>query len=159
MTVTPPRLTATHWSLIFQCKLHIKLSQHTSKPTLFNLGGCDVRTYSGNGGGACCVFPFIYKGKKHYRCTTEDSNEDGFLGHSWCAVTDNYDRDEMRGLCVTENSKSQITFYTRPFSLQCLCIHLGAVYMEKWHAPPPSEPPGLNHVFLQFLISHRLLFS
>ena len=135
MTVTPPRLTATHWSLIFQCKLHIKLSQHTSKPTLFNLGGCDVRTYSGNGGGACCVFPFIYKGKKHYRCTTEDSNEDGFLGHSWCAVTDNYDRDEMRGLCVTENSKSHYFLYTSVYPSMPMYTFRCCLYGEMTRSP------------------------
>lgn len=69
-------------------------------------GECGVRTYGGNGGGACCVFPFIYKGEVYNSCTTKDTDTKGrFNQDPWCAVTSNYDRDKKRGLCVQEHGK------------------------------------------------------
>ena len=64
-------------------------------------GDCSVRSYGGNGGGACCVFPFIYKGKYYNECTLEDVPDR--MNDPWCSVTSNYDRDRKRGLCVIEN--------------------------------------------------------
>ncbi|KAL9955436.1 hypothetical protein ACROYT_G036764 [Oculina patagonica] len=68
----------------------------------YDSGDCSVRSYGGNGGGACCVFPFTYKGRLYNECTEEDA-ESAALSDPWCSVTDNYDRDRKRGHCVTEN--------------------------------------------------------
>lgn len=68
----------------------------------YDSGDCTVRSYGGNGGGACCVFPFIYKGRLYHECTKEDDDMDGWSDR-WCSVTANYDRDKKRGHCVSEN--------------------------------------------------------
>ncbi|PFX25534.1 G-protein coupled receptor GRL101 [Stylophora pistillata] len=65
----------------------------------YDSGNCKVRSYGGNGGGACCVFPFTYKGKVYNKCTEEDDT----TGLAWCSVTSDYGRDRKRGHCVSEN--------------------------------------------------------
>ncbi|XP_068674117.1 G-protein coupled receptor GRL101-like isoform X1 [Montipora foliosa] len=66
----------------------------------YDSGDCRVRSYGGNGGGACCVFPFTHNGKLYYDCVHED---DGHVSDLWCSVTSNYDRDKKRGFCVAED--------------------------------------------------------
>ena len=80
-------------------------------PTSLLSGNCDVRSYGGNGGGACCVFPFTYKGKVYNKCTEDDEE----LGLAWCSVTSDYERDRKRGHCVSENGE---------WSSFSLCIYL-----------------------------------
>jgi len=46
---------------------------------------------------ACCVFPFIYKGKTYDSCTTVD------FGRKWCSLTSNYDRDGLHGYCESSD--------------------------------------------------------
>ena len=53
-----------------------------------------VETEGGNGGGKCCVFPFIYYGKPMYQCINNNNN-----GVKWCATTNNYDSDKKWGNC------------------------------------------------------------
>ena len=70
----------------------------TSEPTT----PCLTYTTGGNGGGAFCKFPFIYKGRTYYECTIADNPK------LWCATTDNYDIDELWGRCagnITEITK------------------------------------------------------
>ena len=52
-------------------------------------------SHGGTGDGACCKFPFVYKGKQYRHCTT-DGFKDSVL---WCATTSNYDEDKLWGLC------------------------------------------------------------
>ena len=52
--------------------------------------------------GVCCVFPFTYKGKKYFNCTTKSHNRE------WCATTKNYDKDGAWGNCVGKNSILQL---------------------------------------------------
>jgi len=55
-----------------------------------------------NGGAACgsCVFPFIYKNRKHYTCTSIDADDDPQDPKKWCSTKsiyneeDEYDYDE-----------------------------------------------------------------
>merc|ERR1712168_75862 len=55
---------------------------------------CEKMSWGGDGGGACCKFPFIYKGKQYHSCTHE-----GPHGQLWCATTSNYDKDGLWGRC------------------------------------------------------------
>ena len=50
----------------------------------------------GKGGGANCVFPFIYIGSIFSECTNVSS--DGKVYNAWCATTENY--DEKWGYCI-----------------------------------------------------------
>ena len=66
-----------------------------------DVGGCQLETceqmsHGGTGGGACCKFPFTYRGKEYRSCTTA-----GFRDHSvlWCATTSEYDTDKLWGHC------------------------------------------------------------
>ncbi|XP_020631489.1 uncharacterized protein LOC110068454 [Orbicella faveolata] len=52
-------------------------------------GSCRVRTTRNN----CCVFPFIYRGRRYRSCTRANSRR------AWCALTPNYDADKMYGWC------------------------------------------------------------
>ena len=67
----------------------------------FNIGtlwfpGCKdgVTTVGGNALGACCKFPFIYKGTVHWRCTDQEANK------KWCSVTKVFDFDRKWGYCT-----------------------------------------------------------
>ena len=57
---------------------------------------CLTYTIGGNGSDATCVFPFIYRGIPRYSCIIQDRNA------SWCAVTNNYDRDARWGFCTSK---------------------------------------------------------
>ena len=62
----------------------------TSEPTTT----CLTYTTGGNGDGAFCKFPFVYKGQTYYDCTLADNKK------PWCSTTDNYDRDQLWGRCA-----------------------------------------------------------
>ncbi|XP_076136862.1 IgGFc-binding protein-like [Alosa pseudoharengus] len=51
-------------------------------------------TINGNAGGAVCVFPFVYKRTKYWKCTSIDHNR------PWCATTHSFDRDQRWGECT-----------------------------------------------------------
>ena len=53
-------------------------------------GSCRTRTTSQH----CCVFPFIYRGRRYNRCTAVNSR-----GRPWCAITPSYDVDKLYGYC------------------------------------------------------------
>lgn len=55
---------------------------------------CEKMSWGGVGDGACCKFPFVYKGKQYHSCTTV-----GHHGYLWCATTSNYDKDGVWGRC------------------------------------------------------------
>ena len=59
-----------------------------------SLGSCRKRTVSRH----CCVFPFIYKGRRYRSCTKKNSRR------FWCAKTSNYDRDRKWGYCSSKSS-------------------------------------------------------
>ncbi|EDO32111.1 predicted protein [Nematostella vectensis] len=50
-------------------------------------------THEGTSNGACCFFPFTYKGVEQNRCIRADRN------FRWCATTNNYDNDKEWGFC------------------------------------------------------------
>ena len=54
-----------------------------------------MQTTGGNSENALCVFPFNYQGESISGCIM-----DGARG-SWCATTDNFDRDGRWGQCAT----------------------------------------------------------
>ena len=45
---------------------------------------CDTHTIGGNANGTKCTFPFHYKGKNYYTCTTIED------GQPWCSTTEFY---------------------------------------------------------------------
>lgn len=55
---------------------------------------CEQMSHGGKGDGACCKFPFVYKGKQYHSCTTA-----GRGNQLWCATTSNYDKDGLWGKC------------------------------------------------------------
>nr|XP_060636643.1 uncharacterized protein LOC132778050 isoform X4 [Anolis sagrei ordinatus] len=57
---------------------------------------CNSSEYGGNTGGNSCVFPFAYKSRTYYTCTSEDV----VTGHFWCATTGSYDKDKQRSYCA-----------------------------------------------------------
>ena len=54
-----------------------------------------IITFGGNGDGATCHFPFVYKGETYDECTKVGS----FPSKLWCATTENYDDDKLWGKC------------------------------------------------------------
>ena len=70
--------------------LHYILHSINHHTTWFLTGSCRTRTTSQN----CCVFPFIYRGRRYTRCTTVNSR-----GKPWCAITPSYDADKLYGYC------------------------------------------------------------
>ncbi|KAL9988897.1 hypothetical protein ACROYT_G003389, partial [Oculina patagonica] len=51
-------------------------------------------TVGGNARGACCKFPFIYKGTVYWRCTAQDADK------KWCSVTKVFNLDRKWGYCT-----------------------------------------------------------
>ena len=51
---------------------------------------CTVRTKDNE----CCVFPFMYKGERHFSCLPSLINGD------WCATTHDYGKDKKWGECL-----------------------------------------------------------
>ncbi|CAH3033992.1 unnamed protein product, partial [Pocillopora meandrina] len=62
-------------------------------PSLSPVLGC-MSTHGGTSKGACCVFPFIYRGNPQHRCTRAER------GYRWCSTTNNYDKDKEWGFCA-----------------------------------------------------------
>lgn len=64
--------------------------------TVINLFFSDrcKQTVGGSAQGACCNFPFIYKGAVYWTCTTKDS-----VKH-WCSTTKVFDIEKKWGFCV-----------------------------------------------------------
>lgn len=52
-----------------------------------------VATVGGNAHGACCKFPFIYKGAVYWRCTAQNAVK------KWCSVTKVFALDRRWGYC------------------------------------------------------------
>ncbi|XP_068692933.1 uncharacterized protein [Montipora foliosa] len=57
--------------------------------------GCTngVSTFGGNANGACCKFPFIYKGAVYWKCTDQDAET------KWCSVTEVFEIEKKWGFC------------------------------------------------------------
>ena len=53
-------------------------------------------TTGGNASGQPCKFPFKYQNNIYDKCISDGNNY-------WCSVTDDYDRDGLRGNCVPGN--------------------------------------------------------
>lgn len=66
-------------------------------------GSCRVRSTRGE----CCVFPFVYKGRKYTSCTTVNSRN----RRPWCASTPNYDVDKLWGYCRGRGGEKYIVIF------------------------------------------------
>ena len=66
--------------------------------TFFNVCVLDckdgVTTVGGNAQGACCMFPFIYKGVAYWTCTAQNASR------KWCSVTKVYELERKWGYCA-----------------------------------------------------------
>ncbi|XP_062388351.1 cartilage matrix protein-like [Sardina pilchardus] len=58
-----------------------------------------VPTVNGNAEGAPCVFPFVYLGTVHRKCTTINHDK------RWCSTTSNFDEDELWGECCIQDEE------------------------------------------------------
>lgn len=76
----------------------LQLQTKTNGFLSFNL----VYTEQGNGQHNPCVFPFKYKNKMYYECTSIDFIQ----GKTWCATTSDYDKDQLWGQCMSEKQLS-----------------------------------------------------
>lgn len=58
--------------------------------------GCkdSVPTIGGNADGACCTFPYIYKGVAYWTCTNKNASKE------WCSVTEVFEIDRKWGYCA-----------------------------------------------------------
>ena len=73
-------------------------------------GSCRKRTTQNY----CCVFPFIYRGRRYNRCTRTRSKR------LWCATTPNYDADKLFGYCGRRGKvKELIAWYFTVFKWSC----------------------------------------
>ena len=54
-----------------------------------------IFTTGGNSNGAPCYFPFVFNGKKYYKCYGRGRN-------AWCGTTFNYDKDQKWGFCSSD---------------------------------------------------------
>ena len=79
-------------------------------------GSCKTRSTNGN----CCVFPFIYRGKRYNTCTRANSRR------LWCSNTPNYDTDKMFGYCRGTGTRMF------SFSFECLVLVLQLLRVGTW---------------------------
>ena len=73
------------------------LTKHCKLYNIFvsSLAPAECKTWPTKDGG-CCVFPFLYHGKFRNSCVFDAH------GKLWCSITNNYDIDEMSGICEGE---------------------------------------------------------
>ncbi|XP_068731030.1 uncharacterized protein [Montipora capricornis] len=75
-----------------------KKKESSNKKGIRNLVAIDCKygrsTTGGNAQGACCNFPFIYKGAVYWTCTTKDS-----IKH-WCSTTKEFEVGNKWGFCA-----------------------------------------------------------
>lgn len=77
---------------IATCEINYKKDSLTAKNC--HIEPCEQMSHGGKGDGACCRFPFVYKGRQYHTCTTA-----GGEAHLWCATTSNFDKDGLWGKC------------------------------------------------------------
>ncbi|XP_078084408.1 lymphocyte antigen 75 [Mustelus asterias] len=67
----------------------------------------NIYTTDGNAFGKPCVFPFKYRRKWFYECTTERNDD-----QEWCATTANYEKDRKWGNCLKPDTECK-TFWEK----------------------------------------------
>ena len=76
----------------------------------FPLGRCGQRTWGGN----CCVFPFVYRGRRYNSCTRRGSTR------FWCPIVPGYKRGQAWGYCRGKRgeiiTRSTFTAVNDPFT-------------------------------------------
>ena len=101
--------TTCYSQIIFRYMLHaggcqslwikvLKFDSETTEPPYTSLpANCYIPTSGASGGGASCVFPFLYGGQQYYNCTLDNSTPE--MG-AWCGT--HYDVDTFRrwGYCL-----------------------------------------------------------
>lgn len=70
--------------------------------------------------GACCIFPFIYRGSPQHRCTRAER------GYRWCSSTSDYDKDKLWGFCAA-------CFLSHGGNSNGNCCHFPFVYKGTIH--------------------------
>ncbi|XP_029196202.2 LOW QUALITY PROTEIN: uncharacterized protein LOC114961605 [Acropora millepora] len=86
-------------SCFFRCPkkcCNVRNKENIKKARTWSLAVKDrcKQTVGGSAQGACCNFPFIYKGAVYWTCTTKDS-----VKH-WCSTTKVFDVEKKWGFCV-----------------------------------------------------------
>lgn len=81
--------------------------------------GC-MQTHGGTSMGACCIFPFIYRGSPQHRCTRAER------GYRWCSSTSDYDKDKLWGFCAA-------CFLSHGGNSNGNCCHFPFVYKGTIH--------------------------
>ena len=99
--VTLELLNKTVFSYVFCSTLTWLLSKLNVPLNLF-LGKCRQRTIKGH----CCVFPFVYRGRRQYTCSKRGSRR------PWCPIVPGYRRGKAWGYCRGRRCKNayQIQF-------------------------------------------------
>ena len=85
------RVFALDYWVIDELFMSLRILYEYQKMILFYVpGSCRTRTTRNN----CCVFPFIYRGRRYTSCSTARSK-----GRPWCGLTPSYDKDKLWGYC------------------------------------------------------------
>lgn len=79
---------------------------------------CTTLTTGGNGNGAPCVFPYLYRGDLYYSCITANNN-----GIPWCATLYDYDTYRIWGNCAGKRIFRILRLVYQPSkALKLFCI-------------------------------------
>ena len=89
----------------------------------FPSGRCGQRTWKGN----CCVFPFVYRGRRYNSCTRRGSKR------FWCPIVPGYKPGQAWGYC--RGKQGEIIFVIRfssnkmssPLSNLLILVHRGLI--------------------------------
>ncbi|GCC22034.1 hypothetical protein chiPu_0000418 [Chiloscyllium punctatum] len=84
-----------------------------------------IYTTDGTAYGKPCVFPFKYRRKWYYECTTENSDEE------WCATTTTYDTDRKWGKCLKPDTECK-TFWKKD-SAEQTCYQFNFHSLLSWN--------------------------
>lgn len=102
-------------------------------------------TYAGNRPGSECKIPFQYDGQLRHACIKYKGDSD--QPYSWCATTNNYDRDQLWTKCKPDSKAMPCHFDSRQQGVYNQCDRVGDKWFCTTHLSKLRECPETPNTY------------